>query len=119
MVLAKWGNPPDRLLICMSCEKPLTDDDILDQHVCDACVREAMRHKPSPYVRISLHGYGSYIQPLAELATALDGELDGAAYGTKWTLELIEMTPAEYEALPDFQATKAPAAVGEGGNDDR
>lgn len=98
-----WGNPPGKLLTCMSCEKPLADDDILDEHVCDACVHEAVQHRLAPYIRISLHGYGSYVQPLAELATALDGELDGAAPGTKWTLELIEMTPAEYAALPEFQ----------------
>ena len=97
-----WGNPPYKTLFCASCEKPLTDDDILDEQICDTCFREAMRHKPARYVRISLHGFGPYVQPLSELATALDGELDGAEPGAVWTLELIEMTPAEYDALPEF-----------------
>lgn len=49
---------------------------------------------------------GSYIQPLDDIQYAIDAELDGAAEwgepGTKITLELVEMSEEEYEALPEF-----------------
>jgi hypothetical protein len=64
--------------------------------------------KKSKYFRFTLVGEGSYIQPLDDLMTALDGELDHikAGYvGDKVTIELevIEMTDEEYSALPEFQ----------------
>lgn len=54
------------------------------------------------FVRITLHGVGSYVQPLEHLAQAIDGELADAELGAKWSLELIEMTAEEYAALPEF-----------------
>lgn len=54
------------------------------------------------FVKIKLHGGSQYIQPLSQLRSALDGEMDGAAPGTKWTLELLEMYQEEYDALPEF-----------------
>ena len=58
---------------------------------------------PILYAKITLEGFGSYIQPIKTLNVALEGELDGATAGTKITIELIEMTPNEYEALPEFE----------------
>ena len=55
------------------------------------------------YVRITREGMSGYIQPLDELATALDGEFDGAQSGDEITLELVEMEESEYEALPEFE----------------
>ena len=54
------------------------------------------------YIKITLHGGNSYVEPMHLRPTALDGELDGAEIGTKWTLELIEMNEVEYESLPEF-----------------
>ena len=54
------------------------------------------------YVKVTLHGGRSYVQPLSELHNALNGELDGAEIGSKWTLELVEMTPEEYERMDEF-----------------
>lgn len=87
-------------MLCQSCDKPFTAN--LDKCICDACIKEAYSHKPTLYARITLIGYGSYIQPLNEVGIAMDGEFDGAEAGTKWEIELLEMTPAEYEALPEF-----------------
>lgn len=54
------------------------------------------------YVRITLLGGGSYVQPVAQLAQALSGELEGAEPGERWKIEVIDMTPEEYAKLPDF-----------------
>jgi hypothetical protein len=56
------------------------------------------------YIKIKLHGGGSYIQPALEILNAIDGELDGLEIGDKITidLELVEMTDEEYNKLPEF-----------------
>lgn len=92
----------ETLRLCVACEKPMTAKDKLDEYLCDPCINEAMQHRPTHYVKISLHGFGSYVQPMDQFATAMDGEFDDVEVGTKWTIEIIEMTPAEYAALPDF-----------------
>lgn len=58
----------------------------------------------SKYIKITLHGGGSYVQPLNEIPNAMDGELDGLEIGDKITLdfEAIEMADEEYQKLPDF-----------------
>ncbi|MCU7934157.1 MAG: hypothetical protein KZQ99_04660 [Candidatus Thiodiazotropha sp. (ex Dulcina madagascariensis)] len=55
------------------------------------------------FMRITLHGGGTYIQPIDQLHNAFDGDLDGAEPGDKWSLELVEMYQEEVDALPDFQ----------------
>ena len=55
----------------------------------------------SRYVRISMDGGGTYIQPEDEASVLLD-EIREALPGQKWTLELIEMTADEYARLPEF-----------------
>ena len=45
---------------------------------------------------------GSYIQPLAEIANAVDGEIDGIEAGESVTLTAIEMTEEAYAKLPEF-----------------
>lgn len=63
-----------------------------------------MKHK---YVKITTNAtQGSYIQPMSELANALDAEFDDAEFmdaGFKVCLELVDMTDEEYEKLPEFQ----------------
>ena len=54
------------------------------------------------YLKIRLVGGGVYVQPLSKVADAIDGELDGAEVGSRWELELVEMTAEEYEGLPEF-----------------
>jgi len=56
------------------------------------------------YIKITLHGYGSYIQPISELSAALEGELDGLDIGYKATLtfEPVDITDEEYNKLPEF-----------------
>ena len=56
------------------------------------------------YVKITLLGGSSYIQPLKELRNAIDGEIDGLEECGKITLtfEMVSMTKKDYEELPDF-----------------
>ena len=56
------------------------------------------------YIKIKLHGGNSYIQPILDLLTAIDGELDGLEIGDKITIDLepVEMTDEEYNKLPEF-----------------
>ena len=56
------------------------------------------------YIKIKLHGGNSYIQPVLDLLTAIDGELDGLEIGDKITIDLepVEMTNEEYNKLPEF-----------------
>lgn len=59
------------------------------------------------YFRFTLVGEGSYIQPLADLMSCLDGELDHIKNGyvgdkVSIELEVIEMTDEEYDKLPEF-----------------
>ena len=51
-----------------------------------------------------LQGHGSYVQPLSELANAIEGEFDGVEPGEGITLHLnrIQMTVEEYQKLPEF-----------------
>ena len=55
------------------------------------------------YVKISLEGGGTYVQPIEAIADALDSEFDGANVGDKWTLEIVKMTKEEHDRLPEFE----------------
>lgn len=46
---------------------------------------------------------GSYVQPIDQLRQTLDAELDGIEVGVTVTIEVVEMTKAEYEALSEFE----------------
>jgi len=48
---------------------------------------------------------GSYVEPYTprDVMNVIDGEFSDAELGEKITLELIEMTEEEYDALPEFQ----------------
>lgn len=54
------------------------------------------------YMKIRLIGGGVYVEPLSKWTEALDGDLDNAEVGVRWELELVEMTPEEYEGLSEF-----------------
>jgi len=56
------------------------------------------------YVKIKLHGGGSYVQPINSIGEAVVGELDCLEIGDKITLDLefINITDEEYEKLPEF-----------------
>ena len=54
------------------------------------------------YVKISLLGGGSYVQPMDRLMDAIDGEMDGAPKGTTIKLVVVEMSDEEYRKLPEF-----------------
>lgn len=55
------------------------------------------------YLKVTRPGESSsYIQPITEIANAVDGEFDGAEIGERITLELVEMTDDEFNKLPDF-----------------
>jgi hypothetical protein len=54
------------------------------------------------YIKIIRNGHGGYIQPLHEMANAIDGEFDGSEIGDTITLKLVEMSEEEYENLPEF-----------------
>lgn len=53
-------------------------------------------------VKIHREGMGGYVQSLADIGSALDGEFDGADPGDMVALEYVEMTQEEYDALPEF-----------------
>jgi hypothetical protein len=55
-------------------------------------------------MKITLHGGGSYVQPLDKIHQAIDGELDGLQLDDKITIdfELVEMDEDEYENLMEF-----------------
>lgn len=72
-----------------------TDGRISDHH--PNCEKFAHRR----FVRITLAGHGTYVQPEGDLRPLLD-EIEEATPGAKWTLELVEMTPEEYDRLPEF-----------------
>ena len=55
------------------------------------------------YVKIDHNGIGGYIQPIKNIETAINGEMDGAEVGNKWTLEIIEMSDEDYNKLPEFE----------------
>ena len=54
------------------------------------------------YLRVSLDGGGIYVQPLTALDVLTD-EIQNSEVGAEWSLKLVEMTQAEYEALPEFE----------------
>ena len=62
--------------------------------------------KKKAYVQINLHGGQSYIQPPEKLVDALYGELDdllnGSGAAVTITFGRVDMTPREYEKLPEF-----------------
>jgi hypothetical protein len=55
------------------------------------------------YAKITLEGYGSYVEPISNLGTAITSEAEDADAGTKWTIEIIKMTGTEFKALPEFE----------------
>lgn len=55
------------------------------------------------YIRITLDGGGSYVQPMDDVLEALDAELDVLPVGDKLTIEIIEMSDDEYRRLPEFR----------------
>lgn len=57
--------------------------------------------KEERFVRISMEGGATYLQPEADLRPLLD-EIKEAGKGQKWTLELVLLTQDEYERLPEF-----------------
>jgi hypothetical protein len=58
------------------------------------------------YAKITRPGEGCYVQPLALLPLAMEGELDGAGdwpVGERVEVEIIEMSEADYTKLPEFE----------------
>lgn len=55
------------------------------------------------YFKITRSDYdGYYIQPISDIASAIDAEIVDAEAGLKITLEIIEMPESQYEKLPEF-----------------
>ena len=54
------------------------------------------------YAKVTLEGWGTYIQPLSELETIVEEIRECEEVGSIWRIELVEMTPVEYDALPEF-----------------
>lgn len=77
---------------------PAETDGVLTAHHKD-CPQHQGKQR---YLRITLYGGVAYVQPVDEIGNAFNGEIDGAEVGTKWTVELIEMYPEQYEALGEF-----------------
>lgn len=57
------------------------------------------------YAKIRMVGGGTYVQPISEVNVIVDEISEAAAchsVGRSWTIELVEMTPEEHAALPEF-----------------
>ncbi len=89
------------MILCVFCDKTFTPN--LDKCLCDVCVNEAYSHKPELYARITLIGGSGFVTDLNGVGMAFRNEFSAdAEEGHKWTVELITMSRAEYEALPEF-----------------
>jgi hypothetical protein len=58
------------------------------------------------YVKISLNVGSTYTIPLKHLNILFDEiseSINGRSLDHVWTLRLVEMTPEEYDALPEFE----------------
>ena len=53
------------------------------------------------FVKIKLVGHGTYIQPVNKLEPLI-GEIEEGTIGEKWTIEIVEMSQEEYNALSEF-----------------
>lgn len=63
-----------------------------------------MKNKKFKYIKIKLHGGGSYIQPADKILEAVAGELDSLEFEEKITLsfEPVDMTEERYNELVEF-----------------
>lgn len=78
---------------CACCNWARTDGQLTEHHPeCPA---------PRRFVKITLEGHGCYMQPEDKLNVLLD-EIKESEPGAKWTLELVTMTPEEFDRLPEF-----------------
>ena len=60
--------------------------------------------KMSKYVRVYLHGGGTYLVPEKEIATIVEAETDGLPMNETITLDLtvVEMSEEDYNSIPEF-----------------
>jgi len=74
--------------------------------VCENCGAEPRTSndpdEKETFVQITLIGGSTYTQPLSDLGPLME-ELAEYESGTRWLLELVEMTRAEYDLLPEFK----------------
>lgn len=63
-----------------------------------------MVNKKFKYIKIKLHGGGSYIQPADKILEAVAAELDALEFYEEITLSFkpIDMTEERYNELPEF-----------------
>jgi len=54
------------------------------------------------FVKVTVEGGGTYLQPFDQISNIIDGEFCDAEPGTKVTLEIVERTKREYDRLPEF-----------------
>lgn len=54
------------------------------------------------FIEITRPGMGGYIQPIEDLADAIDGEFNGANPGDMIILTLVDVSREEYDAMPEF-----------------
>lgn len=83
--------------ICLSCYSLFSPNQNATK--CDDCASVSEKL----YVEITRLGSDSTrIMPIDQIDEAFDGEFKGARAGQTWTVTLLAMTPAEYDALPDL-----------------
>jgi len=72
---------------------------------------EKLKKDVRKFMQITLHGHGTYVQPMDQLQNALEGEFDSLLKnpqsddhdtGEKWTFEIIEMSMFDYRKLPEY-----------------
>lgn len=59
------------------------------------------------YAKVTVMDLGTYYYKISTLKNVLDEISEHAEHGfepgDKWTIELVEMSEEEYEALPEFE----------------
>lgn len=54
------------------------------------------------FAKVKLQGGGSYVEPISNLGGLIE-DIREAQVGEVYTVEVVEMTPEAFEALPDFE----------------
>ena len=69
----------------------------------DAYKRQVWEGVPAEYIKLTLASGDSVFMELTELPDCVQSETINLDEGEKMIIELVKMTPEEFEALPEFE----------------
>lgn len=55
------------------------------------------------FVLVELKGGSKYLEPMDEFPMMLESDVKESSLGDIFTLEIVEMTQAEYDSMPEFE----------------